>query len=120
MLSFISVEPQSRVLLESHTNTLLAQFNTQLRIIADRYLAFFQERSIDLLQVFHLTLIIQSSGGVLRQPSQFCAKHQIPSILTNSFKVLILYRTSIARQKLLMPHLTLVLNQPQQEQHGIK
>jgi hypothetical protein len=51
---FISVEPQSRVLLESHTNTLLAQFDTQLRIITDRYLAFFRERSIDLLQVFYL------------------------------------------------------------------
>ena len=45
MSSFISVDPQSRVLLESHTNTLLAQFDTQLKIITDRYLAFFQERS---------------------------------------------------------------------------
>ncbi|KAN0140320.1 hypothetical protein V8E53_002216 [Lactarius tabidus] len=43
-MSFISVEPQSRVLLESHTNSLLAQFDTQLRILADRYLAFFRER----------------------------------------------------------------------------
>ena len=45
MSSFISVDPQSRVLLESHTNTLLAQFDTQLQIITDRYLAVFQERS---------------------------------------------------------------------------
>ncbi|KAH9161027.1 hypothetical protein EDB89DRAFT_810156 [Lactarius sanguifluus] len=43
-MSFISVEPQSRVFLESHSNSLLAQFDIQLEIIADRYLAFFQER----------------------------------------------------------------------------
>ena len=47
-MSFISAEPQSRVVLESHNNYLLAQFDTQLGIIADRYLAFFQERSIKL------------------------------------------------------------------------
>ncbi|KAH8989391.1 hypothetical protein EDB86DRAFT_1914472 [Lactarius hatsudake] len=45
-MSFLSVEPQSRVLLESHSNSLLAQIDTQLQIIADRYLAFFQERRI--------------------------------------------------------------------------
>ncbi|KAI9445710.1 hypothetical protein BJY52DRAFT_1216594 [Lactarius psammicola] len=43
-MSFISVEPQSRVLLETHSNSLLAQLDSQLQIIADRYLAFFQER----------------------------------------------------------------------------
>ncbi|KAH8986365.1 hypothetical protein EDB92DRAFT_1949279 [Lactarius akahatsu] len=43
-MSFISVEPQSRVFLESHSNSLLTQFDIQLEIIADRYLAFFQER----------------------------------------------------------------------------
>ncbi|KAH9008432.1 Rho GTPase activation protein [Lactarius deliciosus] len=37
-------EPQSRVFLESHSNSLLTQFDVQLKIIADRYLAFFQER----------------------------------------------------------------------------
>ncbi|KAH8989329.1 Rho GTPase activation protein [Lactarius hatsudake] len=43
-MSFISVEPQSRVFLESHSNNLLTQFDIQLDIITDRYLAFFQER----------------------------------------------------------------------------
>ncbi|KAH9169280.1 hypothetical protein EDB89DRAFT_1985952 [Lactarius sanguifluus] len=43
-MSFISVEPQSRVFLESHSNSLLTQFDIQLEIIADRYLAFFRER----------------------------------------------------------------------------
>ena len=47
-MSFISAEPQSRVVLESHNNDLLAKFDTQLGIIADRYLAFFQKRSINL------------------------------------------------------------------------
>ena len=45
-MSFISPEPQSRVVLESHNNYLLAQLDTQLDIIADRYLAFFHERLI--------------------------------------------------------------------------
>ena len=49
-MSFLSAEPQSRVILESHNNYLLAQFDTQLRIIADRYLAFFQERFINFTQ----------------------------------------------------------------------
>ncbi|KAI9456985.1 Rho GTPase activation protein [Lactarius psammicola] len=43
-MSFLSVGPQSRVVLESHSDSLLAQFDTHLQIIADRYLAFFQER----------------------------------------------------------------------------
>ncbi|KAH9168910.1 hypothetical protein EDB89DRAFT_1551647 [Lactarius sanguifluus] len=43
-MSFLSVEPQSRMVLESHSNSLLAQFAIQLRIIVERYLAFFQER----------------------------------------------------------------------------
>ncbi|KAI9430906.1 Rho GTPase activation protein [Lactarius indigo] len=43
-MSFLSVEPQSRVLLDNYSNSLLVQFDTQLGVIADRYLAFFQER----------------------------------------------------------------------------
>ncbi|KAF8273041.1 hypothetical protein EI94DRAFT_119251 [Lactarius quietus] len=43
-MSFISVEPQSKALSESYSNGLLAQLDTQLEIISDRYLAFFQER----------------------------------------------------------------------------
>jgi hypothetical protein len=46
-MSFTSIEPQSRVVLESHNNSLLAKFDTQFRIIEDRYLTFFQERSIN-------------------------------------------------------------------------
>jgi hypothetical protein len=53
-MSFISVEPQPRVVLESHSDSLLAQFDTQLRVIADRYLAFFQERSIIIARIFIL------------------------------------------------------------------
>ncbi|KAF8269710.1 hypothetical protein EI94DRAFT_1724495 [Lactarius quietus] len=59
-MSFISVEPQSRVVLESHSNSLLSQFDTHLKIIGDRYLVFFQERRrieatyIDSLRKLHL------------------------------------------------------------------
>jgi hypothetical protein len=55
-MSFLSVEPQSRVLLESHSNSLLAQLDTQLGIIANRYLAFFEERSVNLVQLVQFTL----------------------------------------------------------------
>ncbi|KAN0140281.1 hypothetical protein V8E53_002177 [Lactarius tabidus] len=43
-MSFLSVEPQSRVFLENYSNTLLAQFDSQSSIIANRYLDFFRER----------------------------------------------------------------------------
>jgi hypothetical protein len=55
-MSFLSVEPQSRVLLKSHSNSLLAQLDTQLGIIANRYLAFFEERSVNLVQLLQFTL----------------------------------------------------------------
>ena len=53
-MSFLSIEPQSRVVLENYSNSLLAQFDSQLGVIADRYLAFFQERSINLVQVLYV------------------------------------------------------------------
>ncbi|KAF8260443.1 hypothetical protein EI94DRAFT_1833863 [Lactarius quietus] len=43
-MSFLSVEPQSRAVLEKYSNSLLAQFDSHLEIVTDRYLAFFQER----------------------------------------------------------------------------
>jgi hypothetical protein len=118
-MSFISVEPQSRVLLESHTNSLLAQFDTQLRILADRYLAFFRERCIKFSPGLTFHTNIQSSGEESRQHSPFFCRNLVPSILTDSFKVSSLYGTSIARQKLLMPQSTFVVNQLRREQHGI-
>ncbi|KAH8986340.1 hypothetical protein EDB92DRAFT_2022602 [Lactarius akahatsu] len=45
-MSFLSVEPQSKVVLGSHSNSLLAQFDSQLGVIANRYLAFFRERRL--------------------------------------------------------------------------
>ena len=55
-MSFISVEPQSRVFLESHSNSLLTKYDIQLEIIADRYLAFFQERSVIVIWVLCMPL----------------------------------------------------------------
>ena len=62
-MSFISVEPQSRVVLRNFSNSLLAQFDSQLGIIADRYLAFFQERfiNLDLVRVLYTILTVQRS-----------------------------------------------------------
>ena len=80
-MSFISTEPQSRVVLESHNHYLLAQFDTQLGIIADRYLAFFHERFIYLLEVLSFILILQSPGKVSRQNSQFSCEKLVPIYL---------------------------------------
>ncbi|KAH9165433.1 hypothetical protein EDB89DRAFT_2076851 [Lactarius sanguifluus] len=43
-MSFLSEDPQPTVRLEEHSNSLLAQFDTQLQVIANRYLTFFHER----------------------------------------------------------------------------
>ena len=69
-MSFLSVEPQSRVVLENYSNTLLAQFDSHLGIIEDRYLAFFRERSLNPVRVLHVKLTIQSPGELSRQHSQ--------------------------------------------------
>ena len=69
-MSFISVEPQPRAVLEGHSNSLLTQFDIRLKTITDRYLAFFQERSIDLSQDFRFTLTVRLSGETSKQPSQ--------------------------------------------------
>ena len=117
-MSFISVEPQPRVVLESHSDSLLAQFDTQLRVIADRYLAFFQERFIIIARILHLTLTVRFSGEVLRQPSQFHLISQSRHKLMSSHKVSILYGNSFAKQISTMPRMIHVSNRRQREQHG--
>ncbi len=70
-MSFISVEPQSRVLLESHSNRLLAQFDTRRKIITDRYLAFFQERCVSVdCPTSSIYAYGTTAGEVSRLPSQ--------------------------------------------------
>ena len=66
-MSFISVEPQSRVVLENFSNSLLAQFDSQLGIIADRYLAFFQERFINLDLALGLYTILTVQRSIFRR-----------------------------------------------------
>ncbi len=56
LMSFLSAEPQSRVILDSHSNSLLIQFDTQLKIIADHYLSFFQARFVDIVSRLRPTL----------------------------------------------------------------
>lgn len=70
-MSLISTEPQSRAALEGHSNSLISQFDTQLEIIVDRYLSFFQERSVGVAFASCSTLIHQFSGEALRKHSQF-------------------------------------------------
>ena len=82
-MSFLSVEPQSRIVLENYSNTLLAQFDSHLGIIEDRYLAFFKERSLNPVRVLHVTLTIQSSGEPSRQHSQlFSNKPNLPGLIS--------------------------------------
>jgi hypothetical protein len=42
----MSTEPQSRVSLDGPSNGLVTQFDLHLRVVADRYLGFFLERSV--------------------------------------------------------------------------
>ena len=84
-MSFISVEPQSRVFLESHSNSLLTQFDIQLEIIADRYLAFFQERSVHIIRVLYITLTLQFPGEELRHLSQFSSEGLMRRICADFF-----------------------------------
>ena len=70
-MSFLSVEPQSRVVLDNYSNSLLAQFDSQFGIIADRYLAFFQERYLSLVLVLRSTLLtVQFPDEISKQLSQ--------------------------------------------------
>lgn len=69
-MSLISTEPQSRSVLEGHSNSLISQFDTQFEIIVERYLSFFQERSVGIALVLYLALIHQLSGEALRKRSQ--------------------------------------------------
>jgi hypothetical protein len=64
-MSFLPIGPQSRLVLENYSNTLLAQFDSQLGIIADRYLAFFRERrDIEATYVNSLRILHQKAKTV--------------------------------------------------------
>ena len=119
-MSFLSVEPQSKVVLENYSNTLLAQFDSHLGIIKDRYLAFFRERSLNPVRVLYVTLTIQSSGEPSRQHSQLFPNKPICLASFLFFKVSSLYENSMTRQKPSMRHSTLTLNHLLQEQHGMQ
>ena len=81
-MSFLSVEPQSRVVLESYSNSLIAQFDSHIGIIEGRYLAFFRERSLHPVRVLHVTLTVQSSGEPSRQHSRlFSTKPNLPGLI---------------------------------------
>lgn len=67
-MSLISTEPQSRAALEGHSNGLISQFDTQLEIIVERYLSFFQERRsveetyVDSLRNLHLKAYVTDTS----------------------------------------------------------
>ncbi|KAN0129126.1 hypothetical protein V8E53_010988 [Lactarius tabidus] len=44
MSALMSAEPQSRAVLDGHSNSLVAQYDIHLRVLAERYLSFFRER----------------------------------------------------------------------------
>ena len=84
-MSFLSVEPQSRVVSENYSNSILAPFDSHLGIIEDRYLAFFRERSLNPVPALHVTLTrtVQSSGEPSRQHSQsFSNKPNLPGLIS--------------------------------------
>ena len=46
MSALMSAEPQSRVVLDGHSNSLVGHYDVHLKVLADRYLAFFRERFV--------------------------------------------------------------------------
>ena len=46
MSALKSAEPQSRVVLDGHSNSLVGHYDVHLKVLADRYLAFFRERFV--------------------------------------------------------------------------
>ena len=69
----MSAESQSRVSLDAPSGGLVTQFDLHLRILADRYLNFFLERSAgsacDLI-----ALILSFTGEGLKRPSESSAQ----------------------------------------------
>ncbi|KAH9167603.1 Rho GTPase activation protein [Lactarius sanguifluus] len=65
----MSAEPQSRGVLDGHSNGLIAQYDAHLRVLGDRYLSFFRERflrfcsySIDSLRkLYHKAKAVDAS-----------------------------------------------------------
>ncbi|KAH9007699.1 hypothetical protein EDB83DRAFT_700185 [Lactarius deliciosus] len=77
-MPFISTEPQPREALETQSKSLLSLFDSHLKIIADRYLAFFQKRrrieeeypSINSLRTLHREAnVVDSSFDPRAEPT---------------------------------------------------
>ena len=74
----MSTEPQSRVLLDGPSNGLVTQFDLHLKVIADRYLGFFLERSVgrDLQPPLMPKLFFPDGGS--KRPSESWSARQTP------------------------------------------
>ncbi|KAI9455782.1 hypothetical protein BJY52DRAFT_1278579 [Lactarius psammicola] len=64
----MSAEPQSRAVLDGHSNGLVAQYDIHLKILAERYLSFFRERKkieeiyVDSLRkLYHKAKVVDAS-----------------------------------------------------------
>ena len=66
----MSTEPPSRVSLDGPSNGLVSQFDLHLRVIADRYLGFFLERSVNHDPRHSLMPTLLFSDGRSKRPSE--------------------------------------------------
>jgi hypothetical protein len=101
----MSTESQSRASLDTPSGGLISQFDLHLRIIADRYLNFFLERSASsACDLIALTLSFTGEG--LRRFSEL-SMPELPLVLLSRAPIAsLLYGSSTTRQGLLMLTLT--------------
>ena len=66
----MSTEPQSRLPLDGSSNGLVTQFDLHLKVIADRYLGFFLERSVSHDLQLSLMPTLFFADGKSKRPSE--------------------------------------------------
>src|SRR6202453_1930715 len=97
----MSTESQSRVSLDTPSGGLISQFDLHLRIIADRYLNFFLERSASsACDLIALTLSFPGEG--LRRSSELPTPELPLTLLSRVFIAFLLYGSSTTRHGPLM------------------
>jgi hypothetical protein len=73
----MSAEPQSRVSLDGPSNGLVTQFDLHLRVVADRYLGFFLERSVsNNLRHSLMPTLLFADGGLKKLSESLSARQE--------------------------------------------
>jgi hypothetical protein len=77
-LPTMSMEPPPRLSLDDPSSGLVTQFDLYLKVIADRYLGFFLERSANHNPTIFSQLILLFVDAGLKRPSALFARQEPP------------------------------------------